>query len=221
MAAVWRWLFQAESIFVPYGAPVVEAVGSDRVEALGLCPRGYVLVAARLIPENNVELVLDAIDLMRERPQMVVVGGATTRAPIEARLRAGDRAGRLRWLGHVHDQVLLTQLWANAGVYVHGHSVGGTNPGLLQALGAGAPTLVLDTPFNREVVRSDEQVFAARADQLARKIEEVLSEASVRDRFSVHGQAVVREHYDWSDVSARYLEALLEACRRLVARTGA
>jgi glycosyltransferase involved in cell wall biosynthesis len=218
VAEVWRTLFQVESTFVPYGAPVVTLAGSDRVEALGLRKRRYVLVVARLIPENNVDLVLDAVDRMSERPQTVIVGAATTASQTEARLRAGDRAHMLRWLGHVHDQVMLTQLWANAGVYVHGHSAGGTNPGLLQALGAGAPTLALDTPFNREVMRNDEQIFSARADHLASKIRNVLSDSSTQDRFTAHGRAVVRDHYDWSDISMRYLAALAEARRRSIAR---
>ena len=74
---------------------------------------------------------------------------------------------RGRRLGHVHDQELLADLWAHCAVYLHGHSVGGTNPALLQALGAGSPTLALDTPFNREVLRRDDQLYpqdaAARA----------------------------------------------------------
>ena len=47
--------------------------------------------------------------------------------------------GKLKWLGHVNDQRLLSRLWSNAAVYFHGHSVGGTNPALLQALGSGGP----------------------------------------------------------------------------------
>jgi glycosyltransferase involved in cell wall biosynthesis len=220
IAAIWRSLFGVESTFVPYGAPVIESAGADRIEALGLSASRYVLVVARLIPENNVELVLDAVDRIPERPPTVVVGAGTKASPLEARLREGELAGRLRWLGHVDDQTLLTQLWANAGVYVHGHSVGGTNPGLLQALGAGAPTLVLDTPFNREVIRAPDQTFEGDVARLARQIEAVMSDPEMQARFAAHGRAIVGRYYRWPDVSSHYLAAMLEARQRSIARRG-
>ncbi len=214
IAAVWRREFGVESIFVPYGAPVIEHPSSERVDALGLTRGRYVLAVARLIPENNVDLIVDAVDALPRRPTLVVVGSANFTSPLELRLRHADRSGALRWLGHVSDQELLTQLWANAGVYVHGHSVGGTNPALLQALGAGAPTLALDTPFNREVLRRDEQLFPHGTEPLAARIAAVLDDPNLQANFSSHGRAVVRENYDWSDVSSRYIAALLKARSR-------
>src|ERR1700727_285043 len=95
---------------------------------------------------------------MRPQCRAVVVGSANGDCDLERRLRELDDRGRLCWLGHVEDQTLLTQLWANYGIYVHGHSVGGTNPSLLQAMGAGAPALALDTVFNREVLNRDFQL---------------------------------------------------------------
>jgi glycosyltransferase involved in cell wall biosynthesis len=211
IAVIWRTLFAVESTFVPYGAPVVDIPHAELVNALGLVPRRYVLVVARLIPENNVEIVLDAVDALPERPELVVVGAASSSSSLVSRLREANRRGALRWLGHVDDQNLLTQLWSNAGVYVHGHSVGGTNPGLLQALGAGAPTLALDTVFNREVVRSDDQLFPHDAAKLAMRIRTVLADERLQSELSAHGKRVIRQHYDWGDVSSRYLAALLEA----------
>jgi glycosyltransferase involved in cell wall biosynthesis len=220
IAAIWKSLFQVESMFIPYGALVLASPGSDRVCSLGLSPRQYVLVVARLNPENNVDLILDASELLPTRPRLVVVGAATSKTSLGTRLRESHLAGKLTWLGHVDDQVLLTQLWANAGVYVHGHSVGGTNPGLVQALGAGAPTLALDTAFNREVIRSAEQTFTPDAGELAGKIAMTLGDAQRQDAFARHGQQVVGAHYIWADVSSRYLEALRQAQRQAAVRTG-
>ena len=59
---------------------------------------------------------------------------------------------RVTFLGGVWDQQLLDQLYANAFTYLHGHSVGGTNPSLLRALGASAATIAYDVDFNREVL---------------------------------------------------------------------
>jgi glycosyltransferase involved in cell wall biosynthesis len=211
IGAVWTRLFGVTPRFIPYGAPVIERAGSERVRALGLQPGRYALAVARLIPENNVELTLDALEAMPDRPPAAIVGSANGGSPLEQRLRDLDHRGQLRWLGHVSDQQLLTQLWAACGAYVHGHSVGGTNPALLQALGAGAPTLALDTPFNREVLESGEQLYAPAPQALAAKLSRLLASPEAQHRFRERGQAIVGERYSWQDVSDAYLDALASA----------
>ena len=218
IAAIWQARFDVESLFIPYGAPVLHDTPSTRLSEIGVQPRSYVLVVARLIPENNVELVLDAIDRMPNRPPAVVVGGANFANPVEARLRSATDRGLVRWLGHLDDQELLTQLWANAGVYVHGHSVGGTNPGLLQALGAGAPTLALDTQFNAEVLSDGRQLFPHDPSALADRIDQVLAQPSLQAAMSENGKGIVEGRYRWADVCDAYLDALLLARSRMRAR---
>jgi glycosyltransferase involved in cell wall biosynthesis len=218
IAATWERLFGVESRFIPYGAPVIDAPKATRVTALGLEARSYVLVVARLIPENNVDLVLDALEHMSRHVPAVVAGSATCQNSTEARLRDLDHNGRVRWLGHVSDQELLTQLWANCGAYVHGHSVGGTNPALLQALGAGAPTLALATEYNQEVIGHRDQLFGPSSQELAARLDELLGSPEMRRGFSEHGRSVVADRYSWRDVCAAYLETLQELherrCRR-------
>src|SRR6202042_1132730 len=205
IARIWQRLFDVSARFIPYGAPVLDGAQDDRVRSLGLTPRTYALVVARLIPENNVELTLDALELLDgTRPQAVIVGSANYPSPLEARLRELDDRGQLKWLGHVHDQGLLTALWANCGVYVHGHSVGGTNPALLQALGAGAPTLALDTEFNAEVLPFAEHRFPHDAGILAERIRAVLTSPSLKEEMALRGRAVVGERYSWDEVCESY-----------------
>jgi len=211
---IWKQLFDVESVFIPYGAPVVEHAGTERIHAMGLGERSYALVVARLIPENNVDLVLDALDRMPDRCKAVIVGSANYRSPLERRLRELDDHGTVRWLGHVADQQLLVELWANCAVYVHGHSVGGTNPGLLQALGAGAPTLALDTVFNREVLACDTQLFPKNAAELERRMTDLVAAPVLRERLAARGRKVVAERYRWADVCHAYLGALAMARER-------
>jgi glycosyltransferase involved in cell wall biosynthesis len=211
IGAIWKDLFGRDSTFIPYGAPVLGEVGGDRLEAAGVQSESYLLVVARLAPENNVELTLDALEMLGDQaPKTVIVGSANFDSPIEARLRAMETAGRVSWLGHVDDQQLLTQLWAHSAVYVHGHSVGGTNPALLQALGAGAPTLALDTPFNAEVLPTPEQLFPGDAVVLAEQIHGVIESTERQQRMRLAGQRVIRERYSWDDVCQRYTDLLVE-----------
>lgn len=212
---IWSKRFGSSSVFIPYGAPVLKDVGRDRLKTLGLDDRPYLLVVARLAPENNVELTLDTLDLLREdAPHAVIVGSANFDSPIEQRLRDMETSGRVTWLGHVDDQQLLTQLWARSNVYIHGHSVGGTNPALLQALGAGAPTLALDTPFNAEVLPFPEQRFPHDPLLLSGKIRSVMESPSLQGEMAQRGRSVIRERYSWDDVCRSYTDVLVKLAGR-------
>jgi len=91
---IWAKRFEVNSRFIPYGATVITEHGSEQIKSLGLTPEGYVLAVARLIPENNVDLLLNALEhhLQREVPT-VVVGSGTSKSPIERRLRDLDHRG--------------------------------------------------------------------------------------------------------------------------------
>jgi glycosyltransferase involved in cell wall biosynthesis len=210
IGVVWKEIFGRESTFIPYGASVLDDVGRDRLPAVGIRDEPYLLVVARLAPENNLELTLDALNLLgAAAPKAIIVGDANFDSPVKDRLRAMEAAGRLRWLGHVDDQQLLTQLWAHSSVYVHGHSVGGTNPALLQALGAGAPTLALDTSFNGEVLPFADQLFPHDARVLAERIQSVIASSTLQEEMARRGRAVVRERYSWDDVCRAYMDVMM------------
>ncbi|HEY4779181.1 MAG TPA: glycosyltransferase, partial [Solirubrobacterales bacterium] len=214
IGSIWEDLFDRESTFIPYGAPILEDVGRDELDHAGIPDEPYLLVVARLVPENNVELTLDALDqLGTEAPRAIVVGSANFASPLERRLEAMQNEGRVQWLGHVSNQQLLSQLWGQSAVYVHGHSVGGTNPALLQALGAGAPTLALNTPFNREVLPYPDQLFESDPAGLSRKIRTVLDSTALQDELSSRGRDVIRRGYLWDDVCKGYMDTMISLVR--------
>lgn len=212
IAEIWRETFGVESEFVPYGAPVLDPQPTNRIEELGLRPGKYRLVVARMVPENNVDLSLDG--MLATPGENVVVGTGKGDTPLENRLAELDRQGRIRWLGHVADQEQLNQLWAHCGLYLHGHSVGGTNPSLLQAMGAGAPVIALDTRFNREVIANGAQLYAADATALIELIERAQGDSALTEEWTKAGRETVSTRYSWADVSQGYLDALALAARR-------
>jgi glycosyltransferase involved in cell wall biosynthesis len=212
---IWSDLFGRESTFIPYGAPVLTDVGNDRLASVGLTDRPYLLSVARLVPENSVDITLDAIELLEDRDlATVIVGSSVGPSQIADRLGRLADENRVVWLGHVADQELLNQLWANCTVYVHGHSVGGTNPSLLQAMGAGAPTLALDTRFNREVIDHDEQLFRADPADLAAKIDWLLGSTSARTQIADRQRLRIAADYSWDQVCASYRSVLEGLARR-------
>jgi glycosyltransferase involved in cell wall biosynthesis len=205
----WTREFGVTPAFIPYGADVIEGVPSDRVAALGVEPGGYALAVARLVPENNVELFLDALEAAGWPVPAVVVGEANYANPLGIRLQSLTASGRILWLGHVADQDLLTQLWSHAGAYFHGHSVGGTNPSLLQALGCGAPVVAIDTPFNREVLGEEGRLVEAGAATVAAQLKVLLADDAERRSAAALGRQIIQARYSWDEVLLAYETLLL------------
>lgn len=206
---IWRRDYAVQSTFIPYGADVLCGLPTDRVQSLGLEPAHYALAVARLAPENNVELFLDAMEILQWSVPTVVVGSANYRNPLQVRLGALRDARKVLWLGHIDDQALLAELWANAGVYFHGHSVGGTNPALLSALGLGAPTIAVETPYNEEVLGARGLVSPDPV-QLAAAVQNLVGDRTRRAEWAEAGRERVAQAYRWDDVLIQY-EKILSA----------
>ncbi|WP_370514011.1 DUF1972 domain-containing protein [Cellulomonas sp. JZ18] len=172
IAAYYAEEFGVPTTLLTYGAPVLGDIGADRLPELGLEPDGYHLVVARFEPENHVDVLVAGYVASAARLPLVVVGSAPYADAYTARVRAaaGDDP-RVRLVGGVWDAPLLDQLYAHARTYLHGHSVGGTNPSLLRAIGAGTATVAWDVSFNRDVL-GDDGVHVADAGGVARAVED-------------------------------------------------
>jgi glycosyltransferase involved in cell wall biosynthesis len=214
--------------FIPYGAEVID-VPAARLPEVGVVRRDYHLIVARFEPENH---VLDAVHAYRasdETRPLIVVGTAPYSGwYIDKVHAAADNDSRIRFLGGVYDQELLDQLYGNARTYIHGHSVGGTNPSLLRAMGAGAPVLAFDVEFNREVTAGN-ALFWQEADDLTEILDEVAGGAddlvhSTMDedlaRFAQACRARVREVYQWDAVASEYELLLTQVASGMPARVG-
>ena len=207
---------------IPYGADVIDP-GSDRLAELEVIRRDYHLIVARLEPENHVLEAVHGYTISEETRPLLVVGSAPySQWYIDRVQEVADGHPGVRFLGGLYDQGLLDQLYANARTYIHGHSVGGTNPSLLRAMGAGAPVLAFDCEFNREVT-ADRAFFWSEAESLATVLDEI-AEGEAEEQlaeFSQAGRQRVAEHYQWDSVTDDYeamLERLMSLRRKPVSR---
>lgn len=200
----YRATFNAATELISYGAPILAPRKPERLANVGLSAGQYHLVVARLEPENHVHMIVEGYVRSAAKLPLVVVG--TTPYGQEYSKKVQDSAdSRVKFLGGVWDQELLDELYANALIYWHGHSVGGTNPSLLRAIGAGAATNAFDVNFNREVLGSAGKYFRD-ANDVARLVED--AETHVAGTSSRGSQArEIAAKYDWDLVADRY-EAL-------------
>ncbi|MGI0501586.1 DUF1972 domain-containing protein, partial [Burkholderia sp. ZZQ-2] len=165
IADYYRHQFDVPTELIRYGAPILDQLPERGVAEMGLESGGYHLVVARFEPENHVLEIVEGYRDSDAKLPLVVVGSAPYSAGYTQEIeRVADGDERIRLVGGVYDQELLDALYANALTYVHGHSVGGTNPSLLRAMGAGTAVIGFDVPFNREVLDGNGWFFSDAAD---------------------------------------------------------
>ena len=202
--------FSAPTELISYGAPRVPT-RTDRLAELDLEAGGYHLVVARFEIENHIDVVVDGYTRSSARRPLVVVGSAPYADEYTRRVESLADA-RVRLLGGVWDQELLDQLYTGALIYHHGHSVGGTNPSLLRAIGAGTAVDAFDVSFNREVL-GEAGRYWSDADDVAGLVDS--AEADPAAQLERGARSLERARlYDWDEVADRY-EAL---ARRLAAQ---
>lgn len=208
----WRQDFGRDSEFIPYGGDIP---GSLAIEPY-LEHRGYVLIVARFVPENSIEEFFAAVPELAQKHTVVIVGssGYGGRFDDAAKELSGEHTN-VHWLGHVSDDTRLLSLWQHCGVYFHGHSVGGTNPALVQAMACGAPTVARDTVYNREVLGDSGHFTAPNARDIAAAVSRLMSDNLAQAEAATAVSSRAREHYTWDLVCSAYERAATRALRTL------
>jgi glycosyltransferase involved in cell wall biosynthesis len=205
--------FDKETTMIAYGAYVETSQNPDLVRQFGVEPDDYYLIASRLIPENHADLIAEAFLESGSKRKLLIAGGANYDSPFHARLRelSGDS---IILAGHIDDQDVIRELHCNCFAYLHGHSVGGTNPSLLKAMGFGNCILALDTVFNREVLADGGLFFPRDASVLAQMIRDIESEQTKVAELRRMGPERIRANYTWEKIAGQYSDLFVEVAAR-------
>ncbi len=219
----YRDEFGAPTELIAYGAPILTDASADLLrQHTEFEPRGYHVVVARFEPENHVLEIVRGYTASAAELPLVVVGSAPYSDDYTAQIEQLAAADpRIHMLGGVWDQGLLDQLYAHAASYLHGHSVGGTNPSLLRAMGAGTSVVAFDVSFNRGVLGPHGRYFTG-PDDLSTLLDEVESELKDhRPGFDSRVDSIrerARVNYDWDDVARGYRRLADRLARREIRR---
>jgi glycosyltransferase involved in cell wall biosynthesis len=208
IARRWDRDFGRDGVFIPYGG--TETDRELPVEP-GLTHRGYALMVARFVAENTVAEFVDAADTISQDHDVVIVGSSGYRGELDERVEALSKSNRrVTWLGHLSSDERLHSLWQHAGAYFHGHSVGGTNPALVQAMAVGAPIVARDTVYNREVLEESGTYANPSPNAIARGVLELVGSPDRQEELSQAARLRAREHYSWAEVCRRYESSLAD-----------
>ena len=200
--------FRTPSVSIAYGANIEKSQNPEVVCQYGLEPGQYYLVASRLVPENNADLIVRAFEKLRTSRKLAIAGNANYRSEFVDRLKETKDA-RITFLGHVGSADHVKELHCNAYGYIHGHSLGGTNPALLKALGYGNCVLALGTAFNKEVLQ-DYGILFDDANDLAEKLRCIEDHPEIAKKYRLHAPERIRQAYTWEKITDQYEELFLQ-----------
>jgi glycosyltransferase involved in cell wall biosynthesis len=213
MRAFYLERFRKDTTMIAYGAYIETSQKPELIAPFGIEPEGYYLIASRLIPENHADLIARAFLASGSSKKLLIAGGANYDSPFHRDLRAlaGDR---IILAGHIDDQEVIKELHCNCFVYVHGHSVGGTNPSLLKAMGYGNCILALDTVFNREVLEEGGVFFPRDEAVIAKEMRALEVDPRRVAELRQMGPERIRKNYTWEKIARQYDELFQEVYAR-------
>lgn len=197
---------------IAYGADPLIGASADGLAALNLEPGRYVTLIARPIPENSIlELVL-AFSMRHRSHKLVVLGKFNPEEDEYHRTVMESASSEVYFAGPIYDKETVRALRFHGKLYLHGHTVGGTNPSLIEAMAAGNPVIAHDNKYNRWVARTGALYFDS-VEAGDDRISLLLSDESLRQKLRAVVLSRFNEEFTWQRVAGQY-EKLLSAYSR-------
>lgn len=191
---------------IAYGAHPVSSASTKAVEALGLKPSGYFNLIARPIPENSILEIVQGFSRRPRGTRLALLGNYHEADPYHRDVVAAA-SDEVVFLGAIYEPEIVQAIRFHSAGYLHGHTVGGTNPSLVEALAAGNPVIAHDNKYNRWVA-ADAALYFEDADGVSAAVDRVIGEAGLRRQLSRNALERFEAEFTWEKVASEY-EALL------------
>lgn len=203
---------QTQTTFIAYGTesqPTSLTSQSEQVLAFfrehGLTDKGYYLILGRFVPENNYKTMIEEFMLSNTSRDLVIITNHDGSAYFDQlKMATGfDKDKRVKFVGTVYDKNLLAYIRRSAFAYLHGHEVGGTNPGLLEALAHTDLNLVLGVDFNRRVAEDAVLYWDKSSGSLRQLIDQIDGQADFSD-YGCRSKELIGKNYTWEKIVGEY-----------------
>ena len=201
-----------ESTFIAYGADVIPQVEWDNEKLPEILKHGisinpaYWLLVARLEPENNIHTIIEGYMKSDAKKPLIIVGNFGTleyKHRIKEMLKQRSKDKKIVFTGGIYNQESLNMLRQNCFAYLHGHSVGGTNPSLVEAMSMKNLLIAHDNQFNREVCE-DTALYFQDSEDLKNKINIIESEPENYQELKSKTFNRVHNEYSWDKITSQY-----------------
>ncbi len=191
--------YGVSSTYIAYGANVVGEFSADLISQYDLVAYGYDMLIARLEPENNIEMVLEGYTKSDRKREFIVIGNHQTRYGAYLKEKFNDR--KVRFLGPIYDIKVLDSLRKHSNLYFHGHSVGGTNPSLLEAMASEALICYHANEFNSAIVGSGGFPFSG-AEEVTQLVNGV-AKSDFRSHLEANKSKIAKD-FSWDKIIEEY-----------------
>lgn len=206
--------YNPKTTFIAYGAETSKSTLADDdskvkewFSRFNIKFKNYYVVVGRFVPENNLEAIIREFMKSKTKKDLVIVTDYQNNAFYDELLKSTgfNKDRRIKFVGTVYDQPLLKKIRENAFAYIHGHSVGGTNPSLLEALGLTDVNLLFDVIFNREVAEDGAKYWSLDDGDLAALIDKTdnMSENEI-ETIGNKAKKRIDNFYNWEYITEKY-----------------
>lgn len=187
---------------IAYGADRVTDMPDAPVRAIGLEPGRYLTLVARAEPENSILEVVTGFSAQRRGVVLAVLGKYSDDNAYHRAVKAAA-SDEVRFMGAIYDKPVVQALRFHSLAYVHGHQVGGTNPSLVEALGAGNAVIAHDNRFNRWVA-GPEALYFSGASGFGEALTRALAEPELLPRMRAASYARFAAGLTWPQILDQY-----------------
>lgn len=210
--------YHPKTIYIAYGSDVTPSTLTDDaleyvewLKKFNLIPHNYYISVGRFVPENNFETMIREFMKSKVEKDFAIITTKNDKflSELDRKLHF-SKDKRIKFVGTVYNQELLKKIRENAYGYFHGHEVGGTNPSLLEALGATNLNLLYDVGFNREVANDAAFYWNKKEGNLAALID-IVDQMSEDERYllGIKAKERIKEAYSWKFITDKYVELFL------------
>ncbi|WP_091144954.1 DUF1972 domain-containing protein [Mucilaginibacter pineti] len=199
--------YDVTSQYIPYGADVFSTEEREQYDAKEVLKEDYFLLMARMEPENNIDAILAGFNSSNSQKKFKVLGDTGNRfGKFIVNKFANDE--RIEFKGAIFDTPKVRSLQNNSYLYFHGHSVGGTNPSLLEAMGSEALIAAHNNPFNKSVLNTDAFYFS-NAEEVKHLVENV-QRHDFEKNMVMNNLHKIQSQFNWERVIDQYETFIVE-----------
>lgn len=199
------------SRYIPYGAHIHSNETEEVLKKYGLRRHHYYLSITRMVPENNIETILNGFSASDSNKQFIVLADLHNKYGkyIQQKFHFDSR---IQFPGAVYDQQILHSLRIFTSLYFHGHSVGGTNPSLLEAMASKALIAAHDNAFNRAIL-DDDACYFVTAEDITRIITTISK--SENEKLICNNLQKIKNYYAWDTIIDQYEDYILQCYNKI------
>ncbi len=203
--------YNKKSTFITYGSYVFDRPNQAVLEEYKLNPYEYNMLIARMEPENNIEIILDGVAKSKIKTTFLVVGKNTVNEFGKRLTEKYKPHKHIHFVGGIYNQNHLDNLRYYSNLYFHGHSVGGTNPSLLEAMASSAFIIANDNLFNKAILEKDALYFNTIED-VQNSIEKHTKKEYLN--FIENNLEKIKTKYSWEIINKQYLDFFEKVIRK-------